>query len=223
MYSNSITCPPAVRTCTLLNWALWTLTFLVKLQARYLLTRAQFSSEFTRFLEHQFCVTYDYHMLYKINVLKNLAIFTGKLMWTAASGITENIPFTPGYKFSDVLQSDCKSVFKVLSISTEMHFSADLALMSTHPFKLTFIYTVSTIFTFMLHLHFFIYISFHYIGQSHSVLQNHSCMWSCHLPYITKRWWYCRFRLFKSEKWKTIERLLFLTEAKSTLLQTFCF
>ena len=84
-------------------------------------------------------------------------------------------------------RTDGKSVFKVLSFSTEMHFSADLALMSTHPFKLTFIYTLSTIFTFMLHLHFFIYISFHYIGQSHSVLQNHSCMWSCHLPYITKR------------------------------------
>ena len=36
-------------------------------------------------------------------------------------------------------RTDCKSVFKLLSISTEMHLSADLALMSTHPFNLTFI------------------------------------------------------------------------------------
>ena len=142
-------------------------------------------------------------MLYKIGVLKNLAIFRAKFMWTAASGITKNIYLF--YKAANLVmfcRIDCKSVFKVLSISTEMHFSTDLALMSTHPFTLTFIYTLSTLFTFMLHLHFFIYISFHQIGQSHSVLQNHSCMWSCHLPYITKRWWYCRFRLFKSEKWR---------------------
>ena len=142
-------------------------------------------------------------MSYKIGVIKNLAIFMPKFM--CVSGCFwyywEYIPFLLGCKFSDVLQDWLKSVFKVLSISTEMHFSTDLALMSTHPFTLTFIYTLSTLFTFMLHLHFFIYISFHQIGQSHSVLQNHSCMCSCHLPYITKRWWYCRFRLFKSEKW----------------------
>ena len=89
----------------------------------------------------------------------------------------EYMPFLLGCKFSDVLQDWLKSVFKVLSISTEMHFSTDLALMSTHPFTLTFIYTLSTLFTFMLHLHFFIYISFHQIGQSHSVLQNHWFMW----------------------------------------------
>ena len=43
-------------------------------------------------------------MFYKVGVLKNLTIFKAKFMWTAASGITENIPFTPGCKFSDVLQ-----------------------------------------------------------------------------------------------------------------------
>ena len=43
-------------------------------------------------------------MFYKIGVLKNVTIFTAKFMWAAASGITENIPFTPGCKFSDVLQ-----------------------------------------------------------------------------------------------------------------------
>ena len=42
-------------------------------------------------------------MLYKKGVLKHLEIFTGKFMRTAASGITENIHFTPGYKFSDIL------------------------------------------------------------------------------------------------------------------------
>ena len=72
--------------------------------------------------------------------------------------------FAPGCKviFCEI---DCKSVFKVLSISTEMHFSTDLALMSTHPLTLTFIYTLSTLFTFILHLHFFIQILFHHIGQ----------------------------------------------------------
>ena len=30
-------------------------------------------------------------------------------------------------------RTDCKSVFKVLSLSTEMQFSADLALMNTKP------------------------------------------------------------------------------------------
>ena len=118
-------------------------------------------------------------MSYKIGVIKNLAIFMPKFM--CVSGCFwyywEYIPFLLGCKFSDVLQDWLKSVFKVLSISTEMHFSTDLALMSTHPFTLTFIYTLSTLFTFMLHLHFFIYISFHQIGQSHSVLQNHWFMW----------------------------------------------
>ena len=58
------------------------------------------------FLEHQFCIRYDDHMLYKIGViLKNLAIFTAKFMWTAAaSAITENVTCLPGCKFSDVLQ-----------------------------------------------------------------------------------------------------------------------
>ena len=172
------------------------------MQARDLQTPAQFSSELARF----FRTPILYNMIiicYKIGVLKNLAIFTAKFMWTAASGITENIYlFYQATNLVMFCRIDCKSVFKALNISTEMHFSTDLALMSSYPFTLTFIYNLSTLFTFMLHLHFFIYISFHQIGQSHSVLQNHSCMWSCHLPYITKRWWYCRFRLFKSEKWR---------------------
>ena len=43
-------------------------------------------------------------MLYKVGVLKNLAIFTAKFVSTAASGITENIPCLAGCKFIDVLQ-----------------------------------------------------------------------------------------------------------------------
>ena len=43
-------------------------------------------------------------MFYKIGVLKNHRIFTAKLMWTAASDITENIPCLAGHKFIDVLQ-----------------------------------------------------------------------------------------------------------------------
>ena len=50
-----------------------------------------FPANLRNFLEHQFCVTYDYHMLYKIGVLQNLAIFTAKLTRTAGSGITERI------------------------------------------------------------------------------------------------------------------------------------
>ena len=56
------------------------------------------------FLEHQFCITYDYYVLCKIGVLKNLAIFTAKFMWTAASGIIENIPCLVSCKFIDVSQ-----------------------------------------------------------------------------------------------------------------------
>ena len=65
-----------------------------------------FPMNYRDFLEHQFCIRYDYHMLYKIGViLKNLAIFTAKFMWTAAaSAITENVTCLPGCKFSDVLQ-----------------------------------------------------------------------------------------------------------------------
>ena len=44
-------------------------------------------------------------------------------------------------------------------------------------FTLAFIFSVSTLFSFILHLHFYIYIYSHYIGQSHSALQNHPCMW----------------------------------------------
>ena len=83
------------------------------------------------FLEQQFCITYDYHMFHKIGVLKNLATFMVKFMWTATSGITENTPYLAGCKFIDVLQ-EWLSVFKVLSVSIEVHFSTDLALMCTH-------------------------------------------------------------------------------------------
>ena len=65
-----------------------------------------------------------------IDVLKNLAKFTGKFMWTTASGISENRPCLAGCKFFYVLQN---SVLKVLSLSTEMQFSTDLALMNTQP------------------------------------------------------------------------------------------
>ena len=61
-------------------------------------------------------------MLYKIGVLKNLAIYTAKFMRTVASGITENIPFYQAAHLVMFCRIDCKSVFKVLSISAEMHF-----------------------------------------------------------------------------------------------------
>ena len=44
-------------------------------------------------------------------------------------------------------------------------------------FHIGIYFSVSTLFSFILHLHFYIYIYSHYIGQSHSVLQNHPCMW----------------------------------------------
>ena len=54
-------------------------------------------------------------------------------MWTTASGISENRPFWPAGKFLLLCRTDCKSVIKVLSLSTEMQFSTDLALMNTQP------------------------------------------------------------------------------------------
>ena len=42
-------------------------------------------------------------MLYKIGALKNLTIFTEKIMWTATSGITDNKTNLAGCKFIDVL------------------------------------------------------------------------------------------------------------------------
>ena len=45
-----------------------------------------------------------HYPLYKIAVLKNRAIFTAKFMWTAVSGITENIPYLASCKFIDVLE-----------------------------------------------------------------------------------------------------------------------
>ena len=43
-------------------------------------------------------------------------------MRTVASGITENIPFYQAAHLVMFCRIDCKSVFKVLSISAEMHF-----------------------------------------------------------------------------------------------------
>ena len=46
----------------------------------------------------------------------------GKFMWTAASGISENRPFlAPAANLLVFCKIDCKSVFKVLSLSNEMH------------------------------------------------------------------------------------------------------
>ena len=39
----------------------------------------------------------------------------------------------PAVNFLMFCRSDCKSVFKVLDLSTEMQFSTDLALMNTQP------------------------------------------------------------------------------------------
>ena len=50
-----------------------------------------------------------------------------------ASGISENRPCLAGCKFLMFCRSGCKSVFKVLSLSTEMQFLTDLALINTQP------------------------------------------------------------------------------------------
>ena len=72
-------------------------------------------------------------MLYKIGVLKNLAKFTAKFMWTAASGISENrLCLAPAVNLLVFCKIDCKSVFKVLSLSNEIHFSNDIEL-NEHP------------------------------------------------------------------------------------------
>ena len=62
------------------------------------------------FLEHLFCIWLS--MQCKIGVLKNLAKFTTKLMWTAASGVSENRLCLAGCKFLMSCRVDCKSVFK---------------------------------------------------------------------------------------------------------------
>ena len=78
------------------------------------------------FLEHLF--VFDYRMLCKKGVLKNPTKFRAKFMWITAFGISENRPCMAGWKFIDVLQNWCKSVFKVLSFSTEMQSSTDFVL-----------------------------------------------------------------------------------------------
>ena len=65
--------------------------------------------------------------------LKNLAKFTAKFIWTAVSGISENGPYLASCKFLMFCRIECKSVFKVLSLFTEIKFSTDLALMNTQP------------------------------------------------------------------------------------------
>ena len=56
-------------------------------------------------LEHLLCITYDYHVLYKIGIVKNLAKFTVKFLRTAASRINENKPCLASCKFMDILQN----------------------------------------------------------------------------------------------------------------------
>ena len=70
-------------------------------------------------------------MVYKNDVLKNPTKFRAKFMWTTAFGVSENRPGMAGWKFIDVLQNWCKSMFKVLSLSSEMQSSTDFALIST--------------------------------------------------------------------------------------------
>ena len=55
------------------------------------------------FLEHLLCIWL--FMLCKIGVLKNLAKFTAKFMWTAAFGVSENRPGLSGYKFIGDLEN----------------------------------------------------------------------------------------------------------------------
>ena len=85
-----------------------------------------FSRILRDFLEHLFA--FYYRMLCKNGVLKNSTKFRAKFMWTTAFGISENRPCMAGWKFIDVLQNWCKSVFKVLSFSTEMRSSTDFVL-----------------------------------------------------------------------------------------------
>ena len=54
------------------------------------------------FLERLFCIWLS--MSYKIGVLKYLAKFTAKFMWTAAAGISKNRPCLAGSNFYPVLQ-----------------------------------------------------------------------------------------------------------------------
>ena len=121
------------------------------LRSAALLKRDSSTSFFSRILR-DFWNTYfvfDYRVLCKKVVLKSSTLFTAKFMWTAASGISENI-VTRNSDYGDFLVTmvriglvwpaanllmfcriDCTSVFKVLSLFTEMQSSTDLALMST--------------------------------------------------------------------------------------------
>ena len=62
-----------------------------------------FSRTLRNFVEHLF--VFDYGMLCKKGVLKNPTKFRAKFMWTTAFGISENRPFTAGWKFIDVLHN----------------------------------------------------------------------------------------------------------------------
>ena len=62
-----------------------------------------FSRILRDFLEHLLCIWLSYVMQKRCS--KNPAKFTAKLMWTAASGISENRPCMADCKFIDVLQN----------------------------------------------------------------------------------------------------------------------
>ena len=53
------------------------------------------------FLEHLICTWLS--IQYKTGVLKSVAKFTVKFMWTATSGYRENRPYLAGCKYFDVL------------------------------------------------------------------------------------------------------------------------
>ena len=72
-------------------------------------------------------------MLYKIGVLKILAKFMTKFLCTAALVLVRKGLVWPTANLLMFCRIECKSVFKVLTLSTEKQFSTDIALTSTHP------------------------------------------------------------------------------------------
>ena len=73
-----------------------------------------FSREFCEIFYNTYFVR-DYHMPYKVDVLKNLAKFTAKSMWAVGFGISENKTCLADSKFIDILQNllYLRSVFNV--------------------------------------------------------------------------------------------------------------
>ena len=108
----------------------------LRLRPASLLKRGSYTGVFPwilqDFLEHHFCIWLSYVIRSRCskNFLQNsrqnscerllLVLVRIGLVWPAANLLI----------FSRI---DCKSVFKVLSHSTEMQFSTDIALMSTQP------------------------------------------------------------------------------------------